>query len=130
MEDEPSEFAVHRLVIPEPLWSFLIACEVHCTARCCEDKAFKQDPDLLIKEIDQFEKRDRSGPSLFKAAQEQLEQTLSSISRFKAETESDQILVFREELEGSFKFQLDLEVASPWFQQWREVFKRVSSTAQ
>ena len=123
MSRTKSEPGFHPLVVPKPLWDLLIACEVHCTARCCEDMAFDQDPVLIRKAVDKLQSGDGS-KNIFKRAKLQLNRIISELDNLEMETEFDQLLVWAYSRTGSFEFQLNADIAPDWFRKWREVFER------
>ena len=112
----------HDLQIPNPLWGLLAACEIHCTARCCEDSAFEQDPKLIVKAIE-----NPSGRADFEYARRQLLQVIEQTKNFESSDESDQILVWTPDKPNSFNFQLNLDTAGWWFAEWERVFERTQT---
>jgi hypothetical protein len=120
-QDYPRE-----LIIRNPLWAFMMHCEIYCTAACCGIDAFEIHPSLLLRKVIDENLAGRDGNQLFWLAWKQLREITVFVDTIKLKSINEQVPFWNEEETRLPQYWLPESKIREWLIQWDDVFEKAS----
>lgn len=122
MENNHKDQYPRQIVIGQPLWDYMMFCEVYCTAACCEEKAFEINEILLLRKTLDYNLAGLKGRDIFNQAWKQVIDLNQFLNCTNIQTVSGEVPIWKTESDEWPEYSLSAKVIKGWFREWQNAF--------
>ena len=116
-----------EVIIKDPLKSFMMHCEIYCTAACCEKQAFEVNQALLIRKMIDENLAGNNGQVLLHDAFRQFKGVKEIMLSPEISTYHNQIPIWYNRNQDLPSYWLETNDLQEWLDKWEEEFIKATS---
>ena len=119
----PSSHLPKQIVIEEPLWGFMLHCQVYCSGDCCGSEAFEVHKALILRKVIDMNRAKLDGSAVFRLARQQIAELRQRVSAETLQVVDDEVPFWTLE---RFMFCLPKDEVVGWLEKWETGFEEAS----